>query len=79
MPDESARIEQMIYVMREGQKKIAIGEGGRTIKAIGTAARNEIIEVAGQKVHLFCSSKSARTWGDDPERYLAMGHDFPKG
>ncbi len=43
MPDGSARIEQTIYVMREGHKKIVIGEGGRTIKAIGTAARKDIM------------------------------------
>jgi GTPase len=78
MPDGSARIEQTIYVLREGHKKIVIGEGGRTIKAIGTAARKEIIEVAGQKVHLFLVVKVRENWGDDPERYLAMGLDFPK-
>jgi GTPase len=53
LPDGSARIEQTIYVAREGQRKIVIGEGGKTIKAIGTAARKEIIEASGHKVHLF--------------------------
>ena len=38
-PDGSARVEQTIYVTRDGHKKIVIGEGGRTIKAIGSAAR----------------------------------------
>jgi len=79
MPDGSVRIEQTIYVMREGHKKIVIGEGGRTIKAIGTAARKEIIEAAGQKVHLFLFVKVRENWGDDPERYREMGLDFPKG
>jgi GTPase len=78
MPDGSARIEQTIYVMREGHKKIVIGEGGRTIKAIGTAARKEIIESAGQKVHLFLFVKVRENWGDDPERYREMGLEFPK-
>jgi GTPase len=78
MPDGSARIEQTIYVMREAHKKIAIGEGGRTIKAIGTAARKEIIEAAGQKVHLFLFVKVRENWLDDPERYREMGLDFPK-
>jgi GTPase len=78
MPDGSVRIEQTIYVMREGHKKIVIGEGGRTIKAIGTAARKEIIEAAGQKVHLFLFVKVRENWGDDPERYREMGLDFPK-
>jgi GTP-binding protein Era len=78
MPDGSARIEQTIYVMREGHKKIVIGEGGRTIKAIGTAARKEICEAAGQKVHLFLFVKVRENWLDDPERYREMGLDFPK-
>jgi GTP-binding protein Era len=78
MPDGSVRIEQTIYVMREGHKKIVIGEGGRTIKAIGTAARKEIIEAAGQKAHLFLFVKVRENWGDDPERYREMGLDFPK-
>jgi GTPase len=78
MPDGSVRIEQTIYVMREGHKKIVIGEGGRTIKAIGTAARKEIIEAAGQKAHLFLFVKVRENWGDDPERYREMGLDFPR-
>ena len=78
MSDGSARIEQTIYVLREGHKKIVIGEGGRTIKAIGTAARKEIIEAAGQKVHLFLFVKVRENWADDPERYREMGLDFPE-
>ena len=78
MPDGSARIEQTIYVLREGHKKIVIGEGGRTIKAIGTAARKEIIEAAGQTVHLFLFVKVREHWADDPERYREMGLEFPK-
>ncbi|MGH6847326.1 MAG: GTPase Era [Methylocella sp.] len=78
MPDGSARIEQTIYVMREGHKKIVIGEGGRTIKAIGTAARKDIIESTGQKVHLFLFVKVRENWLDDSERYREMGLDFPK-
>jgi len=78
MPDGSVRIEQTIYVMREGHKKIVIGEGGRTIKAIGTAARKEIAEAAEQKVHLFLFVKVRENWADDPERYREMGLDFPK-
>ncbi|MGH6837155.1 MAG: GTPase Era [Methylocella sp.] len=77
MPDGSARIEQTIYVMREGHKKIVIGEGGRTIKAIGAAARKEICEAAGQKVHLFLFVKVRENWADDPERYREMGLAFP--
>jgi GTPase len=78
LPDGSARIEQTIYVAREGQKKIVIGEGGRTIKAIGQAARTEIAEAAEQKVHLFLFVKVRPDWIDDPERYREMGVEFPR-
>ena len=78
LPDGAARIEQTIYVAREGHKKIVIGEGGKTIKAIGSAARKEIGEAAGQKVHLFLFVKVRENWADDPERYMQMGLNFPK-
>jgi GTP-binding protein Era len=77
-PDGSARVEQTIYVTREGQKKIVIGEGGKTIKSIGSAARKEIMEAAEQKVHLFLFVKVRENWGDDPERYREMGLEFPR-
>ena len=72
------RIEQTIYVERESQRKIVLGKGGQTIKAIGGAARKEIAEIAEAKVHLFLFVKVREGWGDDPERYRAMGLDFPK-
>ena len=72
------RIEQTIYVERESQRKIALGKGGATIKAIGAAARKEIAELTGQKVHLFLFVKVREGWGDDPERYRGMGLEFPK-
>ena len=79
MPDGAARVEQTIYVTREAHKKIVIGEGGRTIKAIGTAARKEIAEAAEQKIHLFLFVKVREKWADDPARYREMGLEFPKG
>jgi GTP-binding protein Era len=78
-PDGSARVEQTVFVTREGHRKIVIGEGGRTIKAIGTAARKDIAEAHGANVHLFLHVKVRENWLDDPERYRAMGLDFPKG
>jgi len=78
MPDGSARLEQTIYVMREGHKKIVIGEGGRTIKAIGSAARKDIMEATEQKIHLFLFVKVRENWENDPERYREMGLEFPK-
>jgi len=78
LPDGSARIEQTIYVTRDSHKKIVIGEGGRTLKSIGTAARKEIAEANESKVHLFLFVKVRENWLDDPERYRAMGLEFPK-
>ncbi len=72
------RIEQTIYVERESQRKIVLGKGGATIKAIGEAARKEIAEIADAKVHLFLFVKARKGWGEEPERYRAMGLEFPK-
>jgi len=77
--DGSVRIEQVIFVERDSQKKIVIGKGGETIKAISMAARREIGEIAECPVHLFLFVKVREKWGDDPERYRQMGIEFPKG
>ncbi len=77
-PDGSARIEQTIYVAREGHRKIVLGKGGQTIKAISQAARAEIAEAIERKVHLFLFVKVREKWADDPERYREMGIEFPK-
>jgi GTP-binding protein Era len=78
-PDGSVRIEQTIFVERESQRKIVLGQGGQTIKAIGQAARREIAEIAEAPVHLFLFVKVRENWGDDPERYREMGLEFPRG
>jgi GTP-binding protein Era len=78
LPDGSVRIEQTIFVSRDSHKKIVIGEGGRTIKSIGTAARKEIAEANDGPIHLFLFVKVRANWLDDPERYRAMGLEFPK-
>ncbi len=76
--DGSVRVEQVIYVARESQRKIVLGKGGQAIKAIGAAARSEIAGIAEAKVHLFLFVKVREGWGEDPERYRAMGLEFPK-
>jgi GTP-binding protein Era len=76
--DGSARVEQTIYVERESQRKIVLGAGGATIKAIGAEARKEIAELAEQKVHLFLFVKVREGWSEDPERYRQMGIEYPK-
>jgi len=75
--DGSARIEQTIYVERASQRKIVLGKGGQTIKAIGAAARRELAEIIDKPVHLFLFVKVRERWGDDPERYREMGLEFP--
>jgi GTPase len=77
--DGSVRIEQTIFVERESQRKIVLGKGGQTIKAIGQAARKEIAEIAEAPVHLFLFVKVRENWADDPERYREMGLEFPRG
>lgn len=78
LKDGSIRIEQIIYVERESQRKIVLGKGGQTIKAIGADARKDIAEAAETPVHLFLFVKVREGWGDDPERYREMGLEFPK-
>jgi GTPase len=72
-PDGSVRIDQVVYVEREGQRKIVLGKDGQTIKAIGQAARKEIAEAIGQPVHLFLFVKVRENWASDPERLKMMG------
>lgn len=77
--DGSVRIQQVIYVERQSQKKIIIGKNGATIKAISTAARKDVSELVEQPVHLFLFVKVRENWGTDPERYREMGLEFPVG
>jgi GTPase len=78
LKDGSTRIEQTIYVERESQKKIVLGKGGATIKAIGADARVNIAEMIEAPVHLFLLVKVRERWAEDPERYRGMGLEFPK-
>ena len=77
LKDGSVRIEQTVYVARESQRKIVLGKGGQTIKAIGASARVEIAAAIEQPVHLFLHVKVREGWMDDPERYRAIGLEFP--
>lgn len=75
--DGSARIDQLIYVARDGHKGIILGRKGETIKAISKAAREELEEFLGRKVHLFMQVKVRPNWLDEAARYTEMGLDFP--
>ncbi|MDE1174446.1 MAG: GTPase Era [Parvibaculaceae bacterium] len=76
LKDKSIRIEQVIFVQRESQRKIALGKDGQTIKAVGQSARKDLEEMMGVRVHLFLFVKVREGWADDRARYREMGLDF---
>lgn len=77
--DGSARIDQVIYVSRDGHKGILLGHRGETIKAVSRAAREELAEFLGRTVHLFLQVKVRPNWLEESERYSEMGLDFTDG
>jgi GTPase len=77
--DGSTRIDQIVYVAREGHKGIALGHRGETIKAVGRAAREELGAFLGRPVHLFLTVKVRPNWLEEAERYREMGLDFNEG
>ena len=77
--DGSARIDQVIYVMRDGHKGIVLGKKGETIKTISQLARAELEEFLGRKIHLFLQVKVRPNWLEESERYSEMGLDFKDG
>jgi len=78
-PDGSTKIDQIIYVARDGHKGIILGKKGETIKAIGALARQDLCEFLDRKVHLFLTIKVRPGWLDEAERYSEMGLDFSDG
>ncbi|MBE2275528.1 MAG: GTPase Era [Rhodobacteraceae bacterium] len=77
--DGSTRIDQIVYVARDGHKGIVLGQKGETIKAIGQAARAEIATFLDRPVHLFLTVKVRPNWLEEAERYSEMGLDFKDG
>ncbi len=75
--DGSIRVDQVVYVERDSQKKIMLGKNGATIKAVGQAARLDLEAFMEKKVHLFLFVKVREKWAQDPERYLGMGLEPP--
>jgi GTP-binding protein Era len=74
--DGSARLEQIIYVEREGQRAIVIGKGGQTLKWIGEASRKDLAHILGRTVHLFLTVKVKRNWAEERATYRDLGLDF---
>jgi len=77
--DGSVKIGQSIYVQRESQRAIVLGQGGRQIKAIGGGARLQLIEIFERPVHLFLHVKVKPKWIEDPRLYASIGLAFKKG
>ena len=76
--DGSVEIRQQIVVARDSQKAIVLGKRGARIRAIGEAARTELAQILGQKVHLFLHVKVEEDWADAKDLYEAIGLDWVK-
>jgi GTP-binding protein Era len=76
--DGSVEIHQQIVIARDSQKGIVLGKGGAKLKAIGEAARKELAELLGTKVHLFLHVKVEENWADDREIYEQIGLEWVK-
>jgi GTP-binding protein Era len=74
--DGSVRIDQVIYVRRDSQRAIVLGDKGRRIRTIGARARAELEHMLERRVHLFLFVKVRENWIEDPERYAALGLDY---
>ena len=77
--DGSVRIDQVVYVMRDGHKGILLGRKGETIKGISQAARTEMEDFLGRRVHLFLTVRVRPNWLEEAERYSEMGLEFRDG
>lgn len=67
-------IAATVFVERNSQKGILIGEGGRMMKAIGSAARREIEEMGGRKVFLELRVKVLKDWRNDENAMQRFGY-----
>jgi GTP-binding protein Era len=74
--DGGSRIEQIIYVEREGQRPIVLGKGGQTVKWIGEQARKELAEILDRPIHLFLHVKVKENWAEERGLYKDLGLDF---
>ena len=63
-----------IYVERDSQKGVLIGRGGRMLRRIGAAARQEIERMVGGRVYLDLWVKVSKNWRRDPRRVRRMGY-----
>ena len=76
--ESGARISATIFVERESQKGIVIGEGGLTLKKIGMAARSEIEAMSERKIFLELRVKVEKDWRDDENALRRFGYKIKK-
>ncbi|MDB5697828.1 MAG: era [Alphaproteobacteria bacterium] len=74
--DGSVAIHQQILVGRPTQRAIVLGKGGARIKEIGAAAREQLGQLLGRKVHLFLHVKVKPDWEEDRGLYREIGLDW---
>jgi GTP-binding protein Era len=74
--DGSTEIRQQILVERASQKAIVIGKNGQRLKAIGAAARAEIMQHLGRPVHLYLHVKVKAGWDEDRGLYREIGLEW---
>jgi len=74
--DGSARIEQSIYVERDGQRAILLGKGGQTLKWIGQKSREDLAEILDRPIHLFLHVKVMENWSERRDFYQDSGLEF---
>ncbi len=74
--DGSVEIRQVVIVARDGHKAMVLGKGGRTVREIGQAAREELEALMGRRTHLFLFVKVDPRWKEKRERYQGLGLDF---
>ena len=75
-PDGSVRIEQTVFVERDGQRAIVLGKGGQTLKWIGQKSREELAKLLDRPVHLFLTVKVEEKWSDDRALYAQFGLEY---
>ncbi|MEM9851291.1 MAG: KH domain-containing protein, partial [Pseudomonadota bacterium] len=74
--DGSVRVDQIVYVGQDRHKGIVLGHKGETVKAVNMAARKDLEDMLGQKVHLFIQVRARPKWENEPERFEQIGLDF---
>lgn len=74
--DGAVRLEQTIYVERENQRPIVLGQAGQTLKWIGQASREDLAQILDRPVHLFLHVKVKENWAEDRGLYVDHGLEF---